>query len=57
MRVYGSIGWIHITELKTMIRDFMRTNPSDDAIETFYCNQVLQHDKRSIVEILLDPIN
>jgi hypothetical protein len=57
MRVYGSIGWIHITELKHKIRDFMRTNPSDDAIETFYCNEVLQHDKRSIVEILLDPVN
>ena len=34
------------------ILDFLKTNPSDAAIEDFYTNKVLPFDKRSISEIL-----
>ena len=34
------------------ILDFLKTNPSDAAIEDFYTNKVLPFDKRSISETL-----
>ena len=34
------------------VKDFMDTNPTDDEIESFYINEILPQDKRSINEIL-----
>tara|TARA_R110000824_G_scaffold21748_13_gene80815 strand:+ start:1700 stop:1825 length:126 start_codon:yes stop_codon:yes gene_type:complete len=39
--------------MKDFIISFFATNPSEEEIETFYLNEVLPHDKRSIEEILL----
>ena len=38
--------------LKNMIAEFMATDPTDTEIESFTVNEVLPHDKRSIVEIM-----
>lgn len=40
------------TTIKDRIKAFLIHAPSQDAIEIFYINQVLPHDKRSIKEIL-----
>ncbi len=39
-------------ELREMIRKFLDLNPTDEQLEAFYINEVLPHDKRSIVEIM-----
>ena len=38
--------------LKNMISEFMATDPTDTEIESFTVNEILPHDKRSIVEIM-----
>ena len=38
--------------LKSKIKKFMATDPSEDEIEIFYMREVLPYDKRSISEIL-----
>ena len=39
-------------ELKALIVQFYALDPSDEQIETFYGNEILPHDKRSIVELM-----
>ena len=39
-------------ELKALIVKFYALNPTDEQIEVFYTNEILPHDKRSIVEIM-----
>ena len=39
-------------ELKALIVQFYALDPSDEQIETFYENEILPHDKRSIVELM-----
>ena len=39
-------------ELKALIVKFYALNPTDEQIEIFYTNEILPHDKRSIVEIM-----
>ena len=41
-----------MNELKALIVEFYVLDPTDDQIEIFYTNQILPHDKRSIVEIM-----
>ena len=39
-------------ELKALIVQFYALDPSDEQIETFYENEILPHDKRSVVELM-----
>jgi|LUMF01.1.fsa_nt_gb hypothetical protein len=39
-------------ELKKLIAQFLALNPTYEQIETFYTNEVLPHDNRSIIEIM-----
>ena len=39
-------------ELKALIVQFYALDPSDEQIETFYGNEILPHDKRSVVELM-----
>ena len=39
-------------ELKALIVQFYALDPSDEQIEAFYENEILPHDKRSIVELM-----
>ncbi len=38
--------------LRRAVIDFMSTNPSQEQIESFYCNKVLCHTNDSIEEII-----
>jgi len=38
--------------LKSKVLEFFLTNPSEDMIERFFCNEVLPYTKDSIEDIL-----
>jgi len=44
-------------DLPSMVREFMATNPSEDAIEDFYTTKVMRYTNDSIEEILKDDLN
>tara|TARA_R100001460_G_scaffold9049_1_gene22090 strand:- start:12318 stop:12584 length:267 start_codon:yes stop_codon:yes gene_type:complete len=44
-------------DLPSIVREFMATNPSEDAIEDFYTTKVMRYTKDSIEEILKDDLN